>query len=391
MTFRFSFLISALLVATACADAPGVNKDLSANAALYYWQAIEAMPKLEPATEKMIEAWADGPPSAEIQKVLDSHKPCLAQLHRGSKFERCEWALDYDLGISMLLQCTQETATLARRAGWSARAHFEAGRHQDGASDLIAALTAARHVGSDPILISTQVQYAMEDRILAEAAAYLPRMDAAARKDFAVRLESLPPGNSLKTALRAEKELYLGWIIKQLRAVPANQPSEFQRLLFTCFGDEDSKKQIDELAGTPPSREKVFTLLEATKPLYDEAADLTAVSWTDWPTQWRAFEQRLQQIKANNPFLEKWMLNLPLIRSREAKNRATWAMLKAALAAVQSGPEALKNHPDPYSDGPFQYRPLNPGFELQSKLQSLHNAGQERQPVVLTVGQRRAR
>src|SRR4029453_932925 len=88
--------------AAALADAPGVNQDLAANAALYYWQAIEAMPKTDAETEKLVEAWKQGPPTPAIQKLLDQHEPCLLQLHRGARFPRCEWGLDYDQGISML-------------------------------------------------------------------------------------------------------------------------------------------------------------------------------------------------------------------------------------------------------------------------------------------------
>ena len=56
-------------------------------------------------------------------------------------------------------------------------------------------------------------------------------------------------------------------------------------------------------------------------------------------------------------------------------------LLKAAIAVVRGGPEKLEAIKDPFGTGPFEYRPLDKGFELKSKL-LFHD-----QPVSLTVGQ----
>ena len=60
-------------------------------------------------------------------------------------------------------------------------------------------------------------------------------------------------------------------------------------------------------------------------------------------------------------------------------NRGTIAA-RAALAIVQGGPDKLKDSKDPFGDGPFQYRALDKGFELKSKLLV------KGQPLTLTVG-----
>jgi len=56
------------------------------------------------------------------------------------------------------------------------------------------------------------------------------------------------------------------------------------------------------------------------------------------------------------------------------------ALFKVALAVVQGGPEKLNGIQDPFGDGPFEYRPLDNGFELKSKLVIKDH------PVTLTVG-----
>jgi hypothetical protein len=66
----------------------------------------------------------------------------------------------------------------------------------------------------------------------------------------------------------------------------------------------------------------------------------------------------------------------------ERRTQTRMALFKAALAVVQDGPDKLKDIKDPFGDGPFEYRALDKGFELESKL--LYHE----KPVTLTVGQR---
>jgi hypothetical protein len=58
-------------------------------------------------------------------------------------------------------------------------------------------------------------------------------------------------------------------------------------------------------------------------------------------------------------------------------------MLLAAIAVIEAGPEKLESIKDPFGDGPFEYRKLDEGFELSSKLQA------EGKPVSLVIGQKR--
>jgi hypothetical protein len=59
------------------------------------------------------------------------------------------------------------------------------------------------------------------------------------------------------------------------------------------------------------------------------------------------------------------------------------AMLMAGIAVIESGPDKLKEIKDPFGKGTFEYKALDKGFELKSKLLF------EGQPVTLTVGQRK--
>ena len=66
-----------------------------------------------------------------------------------------------------------------------------------------------------------------------------------------------------------------------------------------------------------------------------------------------------------------------------AKRRADARLaLKAAVAVVRDGPDEVKDHKDPFGDGPFEYKATDGGFELKSKLIF------KDQPVTLAVGKK---
>ena len=58
------------------------------------------------------------------------------------------------------------------------------------------------------------------------------------------------------------------------------------------------------------------------------------------------------------------------------------ALFRAAIAVVRDGPDKLKDFPDPAGDGPFEYKQVDGGFELKSKLMN------KDQPLAMRVGKK---
>jgi len=67
----------------------------------------------------------------------------------------------------------------------------------------------------------------------------------------------------------------------------------------------------------------------------------------------------------------------------QRRSEVRMAMLLAAVAVVEGGPEKLAGIKDPFGDGPFGYRKLDSGFELSSKLL------EKDKPVTLAIGQKK--
>jgi hypothetical protein len=326
------------------ADVPGANQDLAANAALYYWKAIQALPRLDAEKERLVEAWKGGPPPPEVQKLIDRHEESLRQLQRGARQARCEWVLDYDQGDAMRLAHVQEAGTLAKWACLRARAHFEAGRDQAGVDDLLAALTLARHNASDPLLVTLLVQYAIENRVIQAVAPYLTKMDAAALRNLAARLETLPKASSLKATVLVEKQYFLKWLIQKVQAVDEGKPEDLVKLLSQLAGsNEDWRKKAVESAGRPPSPARVVKQMEGLEPSYDELAELAELPWKEWPSRWRPFEEK----RAANPWFRYPMPNLNQVRLAEALTRARWACSRPPSPSSRAARKSSRTTPTP--------------------------------------------
>jgi len=118
-------------------------------------------------------------------------------------------------------------------------------------------------------------------------------------------------------------------------------------------------------------------MLEDLLPLNDQLAKLTALPWKEFDTQYPEF---VKQAKAANPLAGFVLPSMDKIVAAERRNQTQMALFKAALVVVQGGPDKLREIKDPFGDGPFEYRALDKGFELKSKLLF------KGQPVMLTVG-----
>jgi hypothetical protein len=84
-------------------------------------------------------------------------------------------------------------------------------------------------------------------------------------------------------------------------------------------------------------------------------------------------------MRKSNPLAALMLPALPSALEYLDRADLRLALLQAAVAVVQEGPDAVKRFKDPMGDGPFEYKALPDGFELKSK----RIVGKE--PVALTV------
>jgi hypothetical protein len=369
-----SFVALGLALAAA---APAAAQATNTNAAMKYWQAIGLLPTLDKEQERYVEEWNKVPLDAGARKVIDQSRNSVEYLRRGARLDRCDWAVDYEDGVGLLLPHLAKARTLARLTALSARAEFEQGNGKAGWADALAVLRLARHIQVDRIMISQVVGYGLEGLGIDAAAPHLPGLKGLAA-DMAADLNRLPPARSPTEVLRQEKDSFLGWMIRELRQAERAKPGSWQEVWKALYaGEKDPATRA--AAESVKSADQAVKGLEELLPVYDELAKLMALPWKEFEARHPEF---VRKAKAANPLAAAVLPAVDRVLANQRRAEARLAMFKAAVAIVRDGPDQVKGTKDPFGDGPFGYRAVGDGFELTSKLTY------QGKPVTLTVGKR---
>jgi hypothetical protein len=366
--------------AAAPAASPGEEAALANNAALTYWRAFALMPKLDDDQQAAIRKSLDnlGPVDKTLIPVIESSEPALKELHRGAKLPACVWGTAFDEGPNAMMPHLSKARELARLACLRAHLRFERGQPAGAIDDVTAVMALGRHVGSEGLLMSLLVDYVVEYQAIWLAAAYLSALQPNALNTLSRNLDDLPALKTIHQAIVTEKEVFLEWAIRELAEEGGKE--RYLRL----FGNSDDPT-VTAIKGL--SRTQLRKSLIDLRAFYDKLADIVLLP----PEKTKPAEAALiADPGLKGPVADLARMLAPgasATRYAEAKYQARLAMLKAAIAVVEHGQQALsqEGHRDPFGDGPFKYSAFEGGFELSSKL-----TDRQGKPVSLTVGRRAA-
>ncbi len=378
-----ALLLSLALLALCPATAPAADPqpDLAGNAAVQYWQAFALLPTLNKDQEKLLAEWDKVPLEGEALKLIAASHNSLMYLHRGARLERCDWGLDYNDGQNMLLPQLAKARDLARLAALHARHEFEQGNWKAGRADATAMMTLARHTARDPVMISQLVRYAIEGMAIDVMTPYVPELKVPYARAVAA-YEALPPAPTLEQTVVFEKKFMVEWLIRQLKETEQAKPGSWRELWKNVLGPGEGPNppQLPEAVKRVDTLDQAVKLTEDMLPAYDELARLVARPKDEFDAQYSEFAKKT---KVERPLAGLILPAVDKVLAKERRHQARMAMLLAAIAVAEGGPDKLKDIKDPFGTGPFEYRALDKGFELKSKL--LYDG----QPVTLTVGQRK--
>jgi hypothetical protein len=367
-------MIGAMLLPAALATAqrPAGQSELGPNAALQYWQAFAQMPSLNDEQQKILDEWSTvSLKDPAVEKLATEAHKSMTYLHRAATLEQCDWGLDYDDGISLLLLHLPKARDLARLTALHARYEMERGNSKAFHDEAYGMMALARHVARDPIMICVLVRFLIEDMVVDLTAPYVPQLDAKYAESKAM-LESLPPSSSVFDTFGMEREYFLGWIVRKMKEEEKRDPGAGLKLWNNLLGAEgpDTLKRIQSV-------DQAIKLTEDVVPVYDELAKLVALPHAEFEARYPEFKQQNLKPDTAAAFL---IPQIDSLLAKERRSQARVAMLMAAIAVAESGPDQLKEIDDPFGDGPFEYRKLDKGFELKSQLRY------EGEQVTLKVG-----
>lgn len=380
---HFAFLMVLLFLALFCPGSarpqtPATGSDVGANAAMKYWQGFALQPTLDADQERLLEDWHKVPFDTAALKLIEQSESSRVYLHRGAKLARCDWSLDYQDGIRLLLPHLAKSMTLARLTALHARHEFEQSHWQAGWDDVVALLTLARRIEATPIIIGNLVGYRIESIAIEAVAPWLPEMKAALPPNASGVLDRLPAGATLHQMVLMEKEIGALWLIHELKEAEKTKRGAWQDVWNGVLSSpvEEPEHHLKDLARSATTFEQALQKLEAHLLLDDQLAKIAALPWKEFDAQYAEFITKTK----TNPLAGFLLPRLDKYVTAERRCQAQMALFKGALAVVQGGPEKFKEIRDPFGDGPVEYRSLNNGFELTSKLIF------KDRPVTLTAG-----
>jgi len=342
----------------------------SGNAAMKYWQAIALLPNFDEKQEKLLENWKTIPLDGEISNLLQNSKAMMKYLRRAAACSHCYWDLDYNEGPHLLAPHLAKCRTLGRLAALQIRSEFAAGKPAAAVDSFLALMALARHTGSEPIIISILVGYAIESFALEAIAPYLPDLDKELAGKLASSMAKLPKMVPMQETLHTEKVYMLGWLVKQMKTAEKEQPGNWLKTINAILGPapEADKERNQKLLNSIESYAQARQLASDLTPVYDEFAEAFSLPAAQREAR---CEELLQQARKNNALAVMLLPALTKTIAAENKYQARLALLQAALVVVQKGPSPLKTINDPFGDGPFEYKQLPMGFELTSKLRTV--------------------
>jgi hypothetical protein len=368
---------------SARADAP----DLGANAALKYWQAFAALPKLTDAEERELFAqWRTMPLDAHAKETLAQAAYSLQLMHRGAALAQCNWGIGFEDGVYTRIAQTPAARVLCSLACLRARQRCEEGRPAEAVDDLVAALALARHTSLGGGLITVLSSYPIERGPMDLLAQYLPKLDAKTIKDVKTRLAALPTAETPASAMYFEEHSFLDWFIRAVREAKDKESLVAILGLISQGAEAAAGKGLGAadrgrifLEACGGTAEGVIKFAEQIRPCYPILAKMLDLPLDDFDKEWKAEAKK----RMGNPVFKEVFLSISKVRRTDARMEVRRALLSAALAVQVEGRDALKNHPDPVVGGPFDYIAFEGGFELRSRL-----TGQDDKPIALTVGVR---
>ncbi len=386
----YSICVASLLIALSPVEANGQPSSTEINPALLYYQAFLVAPDPLPQAEwdylSSYEGRSQPLPAryAGIVAGYDNQFRLVRQAARATA--PCDWGTDLSAGPATLLPQlapAKEVMVSARlRLAWD----LQHGRQAEACDDLLAAITLARNLPRNGLLISVLVQGAMESIASYMVADNFYQFSPEAMQQLAAGLEATPARGTVAGCVPGEKTLSQDWMLRRIEDLQKANPGDDAKVmtgireLFAPMFDvlvQRFLKEKSEEAGwwerlvqaAGGTSEGVVKLIRDLEPFNQRLAAVMALPYGEYQEQMKQLKAETQQ--SSNPLPALGLTFWENTRDKEFKGQVNLAMLRAALEYKLHGQAGLQSVTDPCGQGPFGFRRfifegVDRGFELKS-------------------------
>jgi len=337
------------------------------NAAVKYLRADAALRQsytLPPDGAAELQKALEKPLDEEDEKLVAAAADALVEFHHGASIKHCDWQMSIEDGALANTAHRGAVMDLVAISGLRARLRFRNGDTPGAIDDVLAAMTAARHLSVDGSLASVLFAYKLERAMSEILIQHLPRLSSTQLHDLLNGLERLPKGYDLGLAFDAEKVRRNDF--SAIVQGATSQGELVERLVKWVPALNSNKELAGQIVdGCGGSVAGFATCINQQQAFYASWAPRFGLPPEQFEARYRA---EIEDSSRTNPLIKKFTPNLPRFRWVEAYTQTRRALLLAAIAVQRDGPRILNHHPDPYDGKPFSYIPADDGFRLESRL-----------------------
>jgi hypothetical protein len=311
----------------------------AANAAVHYWTVLtrlqnawrsdeQAQAALQGAVERAPEATAINAARDALAKVTEEREALV----QASRAERCDFELDRAKGPEMLLVHLGPMRVAAQMLVADARVRLTDGDAPGAAESLAASLRMAAHLRQDRVMISNLMGVGIF-RLASGVAVDAARAGALGQPERDVIARELarfggPDPFGLAEAVRAEQELFVGWIRQHYGG---GRPATEQDVDKLAALFQTSSPECDEARGVIIKHLRAGESIDPYIMALDKAYDDTLRAWT------AGDDEELRRVAqswdggAYGPLASLSFFDLLGVRTTDTDARAALATLRGAI------------------------------------------------------------
>jgi len=347
---------------------PAGNQQQTENAAVKYLRADAALRQsyaLPPDAAEKLQKAVESPLDAEDERLVAAADEALVELRHGAAIERCDWLMSAEDGALASTAHRGAIKELVAIAEIRARLRFRDGNTPGAIGDVLAAMSAARHLSVDGSLASVLFANKLENSVTGVLVQNLPRLSSTQLHELSSGLKALPRGSNLSTAFESEK-LSRNNVLLALVEGAKTRDELTEQLLHNIPALGSNRGLAAEIVdGCGGSVKGYVSCVDRQHSFYASWAPRFVLPPEEFE---KAYKVEFDGLPKTNPVDRQFTPALWRFRWAEAYEQTRRALLHTAIAVQLEGPRVLNQHLDPYDQRPFTYTAVDGGFRLESRL-----------------------
>jgi len=360
------------------------------NPALLYYQGFSLRPELSQQDHDWLftNDWRGQVLDERFGKLITGFDNSFKIFRRAGKAQvPCDWGLDLTDGPEALLPGLAKAKLAAQTARLRAMWDLQNGKPEEARDDLLAAFVMARQVSTDRVLISTMVQFAMENMIASIIAENFYQLPPEILGQLTDGLEAAPTEGLVADCIHTEDTSFSRYFIRRIEEFRAEDDgralARIRELLARCMVSEEppavrgvrfeqsgAAKADAFIAAGGGTIEGLYRLFQELPPLYQQVQKILRLPPAEFEKPIAEFQSMIKTHP--NPLVQEFFPLFDKARKKEFATQSTMAMARAAIAYKLRGEEGFRSVLDPCTGGPFEFERfvfegVDRGFKLKSK------------------------